>query len=148
MTLLKRAVSFVIRAPNDSAKMLVVLRPEDDADLPNVWGLPAASLREGEDWIDAAKRAGCEKLGIELEIVRELNRGELQRTDYILQMRVFEARIVQGTPSVRQLGVDVTQYRECKWDVSEVLQPAAALGSLCCRLLLDQLRTGVDAGED
>jgi ADP-ribose pyrophosphatase YjhB (NUDIX family) len=138
VTPIKRAVSFAILAPNDPTRVLIVLRPDDDADLPNMWGLPAASLREAENWQEAVQRAGREKLGVELEIARELNRGEVQRADYLLQMRLYAARIVHGTPLVPQPHDDVTQYHDWKWDRPEVLQSAAELGSLCCRLFLDR----------
>jgi ADP-ribose pyrophosphatase YjhB (NUDIX family) len=118
--------------------VLVVLRPEDDEELPNVWGLPAGSLHQGETWLDAVERAGREKLGIELEVIRELNRGETERSNYTLQMRLYEARIAHGAPSVPQPDNDVTQYRDWKWDTPEVLQPAADRGSLCCRLFLER----------
>ena len=42
---MKRSISLVIESP---AGILLVLRPDDDESLPGVWGLPAASLREGE----------------------------------------------------------------------------------------------------
>ena len=42
---LKRSVSLVIEGP---AGVLLVRRPDDDDSLPGLWGLPAASLREGE----------------------------------------------------------------------------------------------------
>ena len=40
--------------------VVVVLRPPDDDELPNVWGLPAASLRANESWEDVVRRAGRE----------------------------------------------------------------------------------------
>ena len=46
--------------------LLLVRRPDDDDDLPGVWGLPAASLAEGESEEDAVRRAGREKLGVEV----------------------------------------------------------------------------------
>jgi len=54
----KQSVAVVIRNPQEADKVLTVLRPEDDEDLPNVWGLPAATLRPGEDWDAAIVRVG------------------------------------------------------------------------------------------
>jgi len=130
----KRSVSLAI---NCSQGLLVVQRPSDDDDLPNEWGLPAASLREAETWQEAARRIGREKLGVDLEIGQELNRGELQRKKYNLEMRLFEAAIVDGAPAVPQPDLSVTQYQDWKWGSAADLKPAAEKGSLCCKLYLD-----------
>lgn len=114
-----------------------MLRPPDDEDLPDVWGLPAASLRPGEDWADAVRRAGREKLGVELEVSDQLRRGTLERVAYILEMRLFAARVVAGEPAVPQSNPAVTQYAAWKWAAPSELEPAAARGSLCSRLFLE-----------
>ncbi|HEX9107901.1 MAG TPA: NUDIX domain-containing protein [Longimicrobiales bacterium] len=132
----KRSVSFAIFHPADASRVLVVQRPHDDEDLPDAWGLPAGSLRGDESWVDAVRRAGREKLGVELEVTGELNRGTLERAHYTLEMRLLEARIVSGTPVVPQPVAGVTQYQAWRWATSDVLEPAAAAGSLCSRLFL------------
>lgn len=43
----KYAVAFVIYN-QDHTKFLIVKRPADDPDLPNVWGLPAGSVKDDE----------------------------------------------------------------------------------------------------
>ena len=129
---IKRSVSIAI--PHEDGGVLIVQRPAEDEDLPNAWGLPAASLVEGESWEGAARRAAREKLGVELEVGRELNRGSIGRRGYELEMRLFEARIVSGVPVVPQDGVGVTQYEAWRWGTGEDLEPAAEAGSLCCRL--------------
>jgi ADP-ribose pyrophosphatase YjhB (NUDIX family) len=133
----RQSVSFVIRQPGAPDHVLAVLRPPDDVELPDVWGLPAGSLRPGETWEDAVRRAGREKLGVVLEVGPELNRGTLERRDYILEMRLFEARILAGEPRVPQPHPEVTQYRDWRWAPADLLLPAADLGSLCCRLFLE-----------
>lgn len=129
----KRSVALAIMR---GERLLVVQRPADDEDLPNAWGLPAASLREAESWQDAAQRAGREKLGVELIIERELNRGSLAREHYTLEMRLFLARISGGSPSTPQAAADVTQYQTWKWGTADDIRPAAERGSLCSRLYL------------
>ena len=129
----KRSVSVSIPNGND---VLIVQRPSDDEDLPNAWGLPAATLREGETWEAAVRRAGREKLGVELDVGRELNRGSLERKDYTLEMRLYEARIARGTPVVPQPETTVTQYQGWRWGNATDLAPAAEQGSLCCRLYI------------
>jgi 8-oxo-dGTP diphosphatase len=107
--------------------LLLVRRPEGDDSLPGVWGLPAASLAEGESQADAVRRAGREKLGVEVTPVRPMGR-EGEMTDW-------EARIVAGTPSVPQQGPR-TQYTALRWGEPSELVPAAREGSLCSRALL------------
>jgi 8-oxo-dGTP diphosphatase len=129
----KRSVSVAIM---DGDQVLIVQRPADDEDLPSAWGLPAASLQPGESWEAAARRAGREKLGVELDVVAELKRGSLDRASYTLEMRLYEAHIARGEPSVPQPNRGATQYQQLKWNSGGELMPAAAAGSLCCRLFL------------
>jgi ADP-ribose pyrophosphatase YjhB (NUDIX family) len=132
----KQSVAVVIRHPENPEQVLTVLRPADDEDLPNVWGLPAATLRPGEDWEAAVQRVGLEKLGVQLKLGNELEHGTQERRDYRLDMRLYEATITRGTPFVPQPDNAYTQYAKWKWGTAEDLQPAAQRGSLCCRLYL------------
>jgi 8-oxo-dGTP diphosphatase len=120
----KRSISLVIEGPEG---LLLVRRPEDDESLPGVWGLPAASLADGESEQDAVRRAGREKLGVEVAPLRPVG-SEGRMTDW-------EARIVAGTPSAPQPGPN-TQYTELRWGKPLDLVPAAREGSLCSRALL------------
>ena len=107
--------------------VLLVRRPDGDESLPGVWGLPAASLAEGESEQDAVRRAGREKLGVEVRPLDPLG-SELTMTDWLVE-------VVEGEPSVPQDGPN-TQYTELRWgDVTELV-PAARRGSLCARVLL------------
>jgi NUDIX domain-containing protein len=117
--------------------VLVVQRPEDDEDLPNAWGLPASSLRQGETFEDAVVRTGREKLGVTLRPIAELQRGSIERGRYTLEMRLYSASIVAGTIRVPQPVRGVTQYADWRWGSGDTLLPAAQAGSLCCRLYLD-----------
>jgi 8-oxo-dGTP pyrophosphatase MutT (NUDIX family) len=107
--------------------VLLVRRPEGDESLPGVWGLPAASLAAGESERDAVRRAGREKLGVEVRPLDPVG-SEQTMTDWLVE-------VVDGEPSVPQDGPD-TQYTELRWgDVGELV-PAARRGSLCSRALL------------
>ena len=66
---LRQSVALVIEGPEG---VLLVRRPDDDESLPGVWGLPAASLRPGESELDAVRRAGRDKLGLEVLPLRAL----------------------------------------------------------------------------
>jgi 8-oxo-dGTP diphosphatase len=114
----------VIEGPDG---VLLVRRPDDDESLPGVWGLPAATCAGEESEEDAVRRAGREKLGVEVEPVETLG------TDST--MTDWAARIVSGTPSVPQPGPN-TQYSDLRWGELADLVPAAREGSLCSRVLL------------
>jgi 8-oxo-dGTP diphosphatase len=120
----KRSVSLVIEGPQG---LLLVRRPDDDESLPGVWGLPAVSLAPGESEQDGVRRAGRDKLGVELEPLEPLGSLEAM-TDWC-------ARIRSGEPAVPQPGPH-TQYTELRWGDRAELMPAAREGSLCCRVLL------------
>jgi 8-oxo-dGTP diphosphatase len=120
----KRSVSLVVER---SEGLLLVRRPDDDESLPGVWGLPAASLAEGESEEDAVRRAGAEKLGVEVRPLRPLG-VEGTMTGWLVE-------IVAGEPSVPQRGPN-TQYSELRWGEAAELAPAARQGSLCSRVLL------------
>jgi 8-oxo-dGTP pyrophosphatase MutT (NUDIX family) len=107
--------------------VLLVRRPDGDESLPGVWGLPAASLADGESERDAVRRAGREKLGVEVRPLDPLG-SELTMTDWLVE-------VVDGEPSVPQDGPN-TQYAELRWGDPRELVPAARQGSLCSRALL------------
>ena len=109
------------------AGLLLVRRPDDDEDLPGVWGLPAVSLTPGESEDDAVRRAGRDKLGVELEPLERVGRDGT--------MTDWQARIRAGEPKVPQPGPH-TQYTDLRWGGAAELVPAAREGSLCCRVLL------------
>ena len=135
----KESVALVIRDPAAPDRVLLVQRPDDDEDLPGVWGLPAASLAAGETWREAAVRAGREKLNVALEIVGVVNRGTRQRATYTLSMQLVEARIARGSPdpAAGPVPPGSTRYQSWRWGRTDEVRPAAARGSLCSRLLLE-----------
>ena len=129
---LKHSVSLVIERP---AGLLLVRRPEGDESLPGEWGLPAATLRPGEAEEDAVRRAGRDKLGVEVRPVRGLGEASGERPGDRILMRDWEVEIAAGEPVVPQPG-DGTQYDSLRWGEVEELLPVARRGSLCARVLL------------
>jgi ADP-ribose pyrophosphatase YjhB (NUDIX family) len=129
---LKRAVSLVIESPSG---LLLVRRPDDDESLPGEWGLPAVSLRPGESEHAALRRAGRDKLGVELEPLEPVGEARAERAGYRLAMRDWAVRIAGGEPSVPQAGAG-TQYVEWRWGAVPELARAARAGSVCARVLL------------
>jgi ADP-ribose pyrophosphatase YjhB (NUDIX family) len=106
-------------------QVLSVRRPEDDDELPGIWGLPAGTLRAGETTEDLIKRIGSEKLSVKLTPIRRINAGRQMRQHYLLEMELWEASM-EGTPS----------HSEWRWVPINSLQPGADAGSLCCELAL------------
>jgi ADP-ribose pyrophosphatase YjhB (NUDIX family) len=133
----RRVVSVVIASPEAPERVLAVLRPPDDPDLPDVWGLPAGRVRPGERPDAAAVRVGREKLGVELTGFRPRASGTTERADYTLHMDLFDAEVGVGEPSVPQSAPEVTQYAAWQWASPAILAPAMERGSLCCRLFFE-----------
>jgi ADP-ribose pyrophosphatase YjhB (NUDIX family) len=129
---LKRSVSLVIEEPEG---LLLVRRPDDDESLPGLWGLPAASLAEGESEEQALRRAGRDKLGVEVRPLRLLGEVADERPGYRIVMRDWAVEVVAGEPSVPGRGGG-TRYEDWRWGEATELAPAARRGSLCARVLL------------
>jgi len=106
-------------------KILATYRPEDDDELPGIWGLPAGTCRGTEGPEDVIRRIGREKLGVVLQPIRRLGSGDQDRPDYKLEMELWEASM-NGEPN----------HPNWKWAGLEALGPGAAKGSLCCTLAL------------
>ena len=85
------------------------------------------TLAEEESEEDGVRRAGPDKLGVEVRPLRAVG-ADRGMTDW-------EARIVGGEPSVPQRGPH-TQYTDLRWGDPAELVPAAREGSLCARVLL------------
>jgi 8-oxo-dGTP diphosphatase len=129
---LKQSISLVVEGPEG---VLLVRRPQGDESLPGEWGLPAATLRPGEAEEDAVRRAGRDKLGVEVRPLRALGEEEDERPAYRIRMRDWAVEIAAGEPTVPQPG-EGTQYESLRWgDVAELVA-AARHGSLCARVLL------------
>ena len=134
----QRAVALVVHCPDDACLLLAVRRPEDDAELPGLWGLPAATLREHETVEDAARRVGETKLGVEVEPGEVVAQGTQQRPAYLLEMALLTAKLrdLGRPPSLLAPSGRSTAYVAWRWAHPGILEEAARRGSLCCRLLL------------
>jgi ADP-ribose pyrophosphatase YjhB (NUDIX family) len=140
-------MALVIEDPEPASgvpRWLLVRRPDDDPDLPGVWGLPAGSHADGELDEALVRRIGREKLGVETEDLGRLSAGHVDRAGYRLEMRLHAARIVAGEPRVPQPVPGVTQYSGWDWKPPVELRAGADRGSLCCRLALDVAADGRD----
>lgn len=132
---IKHSIAFVIYN-HDRSKFLIVQRPSDDDDLPDVWGLPAGSLRKDETFEECVIRSGREKLGVELNISKFIGKNSIQRDTFILHLEEYEAEILEGEPQVPQAIRGMTQYKQWSWGQSSDLKDAASKGSLCSQIYL------------
>lgn len=152
----KRSIALVIRESDPESRgvvgcgpgdrWLVVKRPDDDEDLPGVWGLPAGTRGQGETREDLIRRIGREKLGVALDPGASVAAGSTRRPAYRLDMDLWTATIIDGEPAV-QCGTDdvaptddaasTTHYVAWRWDDPSALEDGARRGSLCCRLGLE-----------
>ena len=105
--------------------ILAIRRPEDDDELPGVWGLPAGTIRGTETVKDVITRIGRDKLGVKLTPVRRVAAGTQDRAKYRLEMELWEVSM-EGTPT----------YADWKWGALDLLGAGMAAGSLCCELAL------------
>src|SRR5262245_45525736 len=106
-------------------RVLSVRRPQDDDELPGIWGLPAGTVRGEETVEDVILRIGRDKLGVELTPIRKLAFGAQDRPEYRLEMELWEASM-EGVPT----------YGEWQWAALDLLRPGRAAGSLCCELAI------------
>lgn len=144
----EQAVAVAVIQPQDPKRILLVRRPETPCEeLPGLWGLPAATLKAGEDDSAAIFRLGRQKLDVVLTPRRLLAEGETERPGKKLAMRLYYAT-ADGEPSMpvtpagaaegaKEAGV--TFYSAWRWGALEDLQPAAVQGSLCAQLALESI---------
>jgi len=108
-------------------QILAIRRPDNDDELPGVWGLPAGTCRGFETTEDVIGRIGRDKLHAKLAPVRKLASGTQDRPAYRLEMELWEARIEGGGEPL---------YPKWQWASVDLLRPGAVSGSLCCALAI------------
>jgi 8-oxo-dGTP pyrophosphatase MutT (NUDIX family) len=106
-------------------QVLVIRRPDDDDELPGIWGLPAGTCQGTESIEDIIGCIGRDKLGVTLNSHRRLVAGTQDRPTYMLQMELWEATM-DGIPA----------HPQWQWAGLDSLELGAAKGSLCCALAI------------
>ena len=118
----KHSVAVMIVRGNE---ILALRRPEDDDELPGVWGLPAGTIRGTETIEELIHRIGRSKLGVKLTSLRRLASGSQDRPKYRLEMDLWEVSM-EGMPT----------YPNWQWASLDLLRPGMRAGSLCCELAI------------
>jgi 8-oxo-dGTP diphosphatase len=127
---IKQSVAVMIL---QNEKVLAVRRPDNDDELPGVWGLPAGTAGPAETTEDVIRRIGTSKLRVSLRPARKISFGTQERPGYRLEMELWEA-FMEGTPT----GV------EWQWADVDLFRAGAASGSLCCDLALKSKAASAD----
>lgn len=136
---IKTAVAVFLLKPDDSSKFLIVKRPNDDDSLPNVYGLPAGSIKEGELPEQVVKRIGIEKLNTEIEATKFIGSKYIDRGAYVLILMDIEAKLIGKEPDVLSAVTENTKYVDQIWTNDfKLLVEAASKGSLCSQIILDR----------
>lgn len=146
----KRSVSVAIRSvqPGGAERVVAVLRPKvPDDPLGGLWGLPAATSRDGESEDEAVSRVLRDKLGLQpAGGLTRINEGQRDDDTNSQSMTVYGMLWDEDSPLPISLparpfdsGEQVTLYEDWRWVAPEDLQEAAMLGSLCTRLYLEWL---------
>jgi 8-oxo-dGTP diphosphatase len=125
---IKHSVAVLIK---NGDRVLAIRRPDDDDELPGIWGLPAASYREDETLEELIDRIGRDKLHVVLTPKRRLTAGVQDRIRYRLEMELWEAGMT-GAPRGIEWG----------WMPLETLRAGSEKGSLCCSLALSDADSG------
>ncbi len=136
-----RAIAVVIPSPCDHSLLLAARRPDDDEDLPGVWGLPATTVRPHETDADAASRLGETKLGSPVMLGPLIAEGSQPRPGNELSMRLYSASMTATAPILPIVAGQqgVTYYADWQWAPKSALEDGAERGSLCCALALNAL---------
>jgi ADP-ribose pyrophosphatase YjhB (NUDIX family) len=138
MSKVKCSVASYLLNPRNEKEFLVIKRPSDDDVLPNLWGLPAVTLKRGELPEQAVARIGIEKLNTIIEPVSFLVIKSTERKDYELILMDIKTRLVGPEPMVANAKTKNTKYVDQKWTSDlNLLKKSASKGSLCSQILLD-----------
>ena len=130
---IKYVVAIVLKKSANSDEFLVVKGPDDDPDLGGHWGLPAASMRDGELPEQAAQRVCKEKLNCEAISVRFMGLMYQKRNNYDIFLMDIEMILNdEQTADVNSAHTENTAYIDQKWTTDPMDLMASAKGGSCC----------------
>lgn len=134
----KFAIAAVLYNPKNSLEVLAVKRPDTDKELPNVWGLPAVIVQEGELPEDAIRRLGIGKLSTTIEPISYIGIKRIERDTHELILMEIQSELKGGEPSIENATTKGTKYVDQQWTSDyNLFKEAASKGSLCSRVFLE-----------
>lgn len=134
----KFSIALAIENPKNEAEILVVKRSPDDDSLPNIWGLPATSLKGSELPEEIVKRIGQEKLGTQVKPKSFIGIKSIDMGHYELILMDIRVKLIGNDPDVHKANTAGSKYVDQKWTSDfSILIPGAQQGSLCDRIFLE-----------
>lgn len=131
------AIAAIVINPVDANKFLIVKRPSNAKSLPDVWGLPAITVRSGERPEAAVARLAEEKLDTQVKLIGCLGIDSRDKGEHELTLMDVVVKLVGKEPSVSKALTKQTKYVQQQWtDDLSMLQEAASKGSVCSKILL------------
>ncbi len=131
------AIAAVVIDPTDESKFLAVKRPSNAKSLPDVWGLPAITVKYGEQLEMATVRLAREKLNTQVQFLGCLGLASANRGEYELTLMDVVVRLAGKEPSAWEAPMEQTKYVQQQWtNELSLLKEAALKGSVCSRILL------------
>ena len=94
-----QAIAVPIASLLDISLLLTVRRPDNDEDLPGVWGLPATSLKDDDPIDAAAHRPGTRKLGANVTLNAIIAKGSQERATQNLSIHLYTAPLDATSPN-------------------------------------------------
>lgn len=122
---------------NEKGLVLMAKRAPTKFPFPNTWSIPSTSYKKGEDPKQVLKKVIKKKLGLDIEIVKELGSKEGKQANYWLKMTDYEVKIIKGIPAPNK-----EDYTEAKYfDIIKEYQnkPKEKLG-FCIQVALEKLK--------
>jgi mutator protein MutT len=98
------------------------------------WEIPGGKIDQGEDAADTAVRELREELGVDVEVLRELDTKEFVEDTYTMKYTWFSAKILHGTPQV----MEPDTHDQCRYfSVAEFRALAAELSPNAANFLIE-----------
>ena len=130
----KKAIALLIRSEENQGLVLGCLRLETDTSYPNMWGLPAGSLKDGEAEFELIDRIMIQKLRIKnYKIIRHLGKLTAPRQNkFLLILDEFEILVESN-----QANCNLKEYQKCEFQDPSIFVETARTGSLCTQICLN-----------
>ncbi|MEZ4273501.1 MAG: (deoxy)nucleoside triphosphate pyrophosphohydrolase [Myxococcota bacterium] len=76
----------------------LITQRSERAVLPGLWEFPGGRVEPGESDAQALKRELRHRVGVDVEVEAKLSKTEFEYTNYIVELYLYRAKIVDGDP--------------------------------------------------